>query len=361
MVEFISTGSNAITGFYVTYKRLDEITKIFSQSKFKDANHINIFIDLNSITKELFFGNQVLPNREYDIVASIINMIAHYRHYFRSRYKVESSFYLIGLSGFGKYFYDTYRPINEYNYKNETIRNQNPEMNSMVLSAWRICSNQIARCIPEVDIWAGGSINPYDEISVRVAYLYYKITDSTSAPTLIISKDPHMNLIFTELYDAFILRPRKKDCSDISTITTISNIIDQIATKTFAYNNPVWCKENFTPADIIRFYALNGLESRSIKPFFAKDKAMEKLKNTLGGNLVSNREFVDRIKDYHIIYTNYNVLDFPQIIQQFVLYQNLRPDAVSINLSDFHHSDPDELHRLCENELKHSPIMLDKL
>ena len=84
--------SQIINYSYVKYDRLSELINL--EYKGSNSSNINIFIDLYSILKPLYSANIIIDDYT-EITSCIINMCAHYRYFFRSRYNVESRIYLI--------------------------------------------------------------------------------------------------------------------------------------------------------------------------------------------------------------------------------------------------------------------------
>ena len=87
---------------YIKYNRLVELTNFaFAGS---DANECDILIDLNSALLPLYNTYDMsLDKSEWEIASTIINMIAHYRSFYWSNYKVRTRFYFIYSDNLGQY------------------------------------------------------------------------------------------------------------------------------------------------------------------------------------------------------------------------------------------------------------------
>ena len=78
---------------YIKYDRLK--TLINESFKGSDATEINVVIDMYSICKSLYRNNIEIGDIGSILTSSVINMIAHYRHFFRTYYGTDSKFYII--------------------------------------------------------------------------------------------------------------------------------------------------------------------------------------------------------------------------------------------------------------------------
>ncbi len=72
-----------ITGSFVKYNRLSKIINdTYSGSQ---ATEINLFIDLNSVLKQLYSIDTLYYKYKhiYEIAATVLNMCGHYREFFK--------------------------------------------------------------------------------------------------------------------------------------------------------------------------------------------------------------------------------------------------------------------------------------
>lgn len=95
MSNYAVGANNILLSNYIKYDRLTELyNALFAYDQLPD--HIDIYIDLFSITYGLYNPtyNMALDVSELDISACIINMIAHYRRFFRSK-NINTRFILV--------------------------------------------------------------------------------------------------------------------------------------------------------------------------------------------------------------------------------------------------------------------------
>lgn len=88
--------SNCIYGYYIKYDRLAEL--INSEFYNSTANEVNIYIDLRDIMRHVdrYIINSKIPITNALVLTSgLINMIAHYRYFFATRYQCTSKFWII--------------------------------------------------------------------------------------------------------------------------------------------------------------------------------------------------------------------------------------------------------------------------
>ena len=80
------TSSQLILSNYIKYERLRDLCgTIFGSVDPSTLKSINIYIDLYSVLYGLYGGSYepALDKGEWDIAAGIINMISHYRIFFK--------------------------------------------------------------------------------------------------------------------------------------------------------------------------------------------------------------------------------------------------------------------------------------
>lgn len=357
MNNLISSG-NSIMGFYVTYERMQQIMKVFENTRFADSEHIDVYIDLSSVTKELFLYKMPLHGYN-EIATSIINMVAHYRHYFATRHKVQSKFYLIESSNIPYMALEKYP---DYNRTNIKLRTQRPDMLQAVSEAYELL-NMLIKYIPDVFfIYEYDEAEKKAETSVKIAQFMSHAEEveyrtNNNVPVIIISKDPQMNLIFTNFSDVFILRPRKKGGMDISSFITASNVVENVFGAAAFSKHPEY-RDIFTRNDILGYHVLRGLESRNIKPVlnnaetrkFLYDAHMEFSYKTIS-------ELIEPLGEAAAL--NLSLLNFDAQLRGFSTALALGGDHYKIHKIQL--LDGATIKRYNETELYNCPIMLDKL
>lgn len=202
-----------VTSSYIKYKKLSEL--IFSSYNGSNCQIINLFIDINSVLKQLFNGNVWTYKSVgmFEIAASILNMCGHYRSFFKGL-GVYSKIYLIyGLncpkannvyvSGYNAKF------IQSYIKKPDIALSIERNLNAL---------NLICPYLPDIYFFDIGQC----EVSAMVHKLI-SLNNDDKTENIIISKDPLMLQLIPE-YDVRVLRPLKNKDGDNSFIVDNLNL-----------------------------------------------------------------------------------------------------------------------------------------
>lgn len=79
---------------FVKYNVLDNLFMTNNTLKREPINNIDVYIDIQSLYKRIF-SEDIVPSDSRILSVNILNMAAHYRHYFRSRFGKETNVFLI--------------------------------------------------------------------------------------------------------------------------------------------------------------------------------------------------------------------------------------------------------------------------
>ena len=86
---------SVLLGYYIKYTRLEQLTlTTIASSEFANSNDVDIYIDLYDMLKKLY-SIDIYANKQFTIVSSVINLAAHMREFYWTRYHVNSRIYLI--------------------------------------------------------------------------------------------------------------------------------------------------------------------------------------------------------------------------------------------------------------------------
>ena len=200
---------NCMYGYYVKYDRLAQlINHHFAGS---NASIIDIYIDMYNVAGRVFNYMKtpgVSPcNNQLFITAGIINMIAHYREFFRRYYKTQSRFWIVDGSDVS-----LHNKINP-DFKHATQLTDSDK--AIYLHNVEILST-LCPYLPDITMISSKGI----DFDIQVAYIVEveHQTLSNNNPILVISKDPFSYLIPTVIPDAYVLNPRKNKDGDQSFI-----------------------------------------------------------------------------------------------------------------------------------------------
>ncbi len=242
-----------ITGSFVKYNRLSKIINdTYSGSQ---ATEINLFIDLNSVLKQLYSIDTLYYKYKhiYEIAATVLNMCGHYREFFKY-IGVTTNIYLIyGLNC--PSINDTF--IQGYNSKFLNSYIKKPEMTELVNNNLYIL-RLITQYIPKIYFFDIGT----NEVSAMVDYIInYTDAAKNEIENIVISKDILMLQLVAE-HNVRVLRPNKtRDDGDLSYITDFSNLIRRFCVEYRRGKEPVI---NVHPCFLQNILTMTRLPERSI-------------------------------------------------------------------------------------------------
>lgn len=294
----------------IKYTQLD----VFVKESFPDGDSVNLFIDLYSMINLLYNTNSVkklemdMSKIKYRLVLNLLNTVAHYRHYFYSRYKVTSKIYI---------------------YNSDVI----PEYNNNICNGYksskfekRSSSNTLYLTLNE---YVNEEINFFKDISAYLQDIYFIDTgdvDIDIIPRYIIkeySKKNDVNIIITKniktfqlvkLEKTFILYPSRND----------SVLIDKTKLYTFllkknrsSYVPKINININLYPL-VLSIAGVKELDVYGVSGFGVVKafKTIEKLivNNTIQNHLIFSKKELSKIlentyDDTDKIYNNLKCLD----------------------------------------------------
>lgn len=188
-----NTDVNIIHSVFIKYDRLKYL--IDTNYTGSDATCINLIFDLGSLLYHM--RNMDLQmcrfNEPHTLSATIVNMVAHYRYFFKSRYGVDTKIFIIFSNG---------------NYR-ENLNKMTKYSNSRNVEYYRENSNILSTVIPYIeDVWYSG-FKAFEPMSKIMEIVNYERDHGNTFPWLLLTKD----LLSTQLLrinDFFIIRPVKE-------------------------------------------------------------------------------------------------------------------------------------------------------
>lgn len=253
-----------IYGYCVKYTRLARL--INANFIGSTATTIDIFVDVRDIcSRVLSFMRmkQMQPNNRFFIAGGIINLCAHYREFFRSRYNTTSRFWLIDAESVNNHtmIYKDYTlsPLNDDDICPNIIAE-----NIMIL-------NTITPYLPDITmINANGfdiGVNVLDIVSKEQVF-------GNDNPRIILSKDRSALQIADSIVNTFVLRPIKKASNDESVLYGLQMAIPEYVSREFNKGYPIMP----IPAGLCSvLMALTRNSSRHIPSKLRIDTALRKL------------------------------------------------------------------------------------
>lgn len=272
---------------FIKYDKMTELTnENFVGSK---ADTVNVFIDLYSMTRTLY-RSDVAINDYCSFVSSVINLCAHIRDFFRTRYRVHTKIFIMysdNCPEYSKRFYMNYNKKTELAiYNNEFIRD--------------FVSNSIALltvlCKYLHDIFF---IQTKFEIGVAIYDLLMKIdmydqmfkrkdVELFHCPTIIFSKDIYLYQIPSIVPDAVIYRSYKKDKMDMSYCINNKNVIHKFVETARTKDKFVEIVSRFNPEILSLLISLTNLPERGIKSVLNISTAINLINNGIENRHIYN-------------------------------------------------------------------------
>lgn len=267
---------------YIRYDRLvDMVNTAFVGSS---ADTVNMYIDLYSMLKPLY-NNQNYNIEDYSKVTSnIINICAHYREFFRTRYRVESRFFLV-YSKNTPYINKQFYP--EYNSGNESSFNTNKLVDDMISNNISLLET-ICPYLPDIFFIKGDF-----ETSVIIYDLICRVeTLDKVSPHIVLTKDKYAYQLIPTRDNVLIFRPKKNKGLDMSYFINKGNLIS-----TYMNDRKVKFDESYMsimPEMLTLMMGLSSVKERNIKTLL---------------NIKSTMKIInDAIKEYKLL-NGYNTIE----------------------------------------------------
>lgn len=250
---------NAIYGYYVKYDKLTQL--INANYAGSNATTLNLFIDVNNILRKIqdySLKSGVFTNNYLTIMAGLINMAAHYRNFFRTRYGCHTKIWL----------------INATENKMSSLHDKSYIYPSVDYNICRIDNELMATTctyIPDVMYSVCNT-----EFSAMVMYILSDeeyVPGAPIPPSIAITKDEFVYQLATSMnYDIRVLRPSKYKGEDNSYIINSENALQIYAGSS---TNIMGLPSSILPV----YMAMTRVPSRSIKSLYKAPTAIKILAN----------------------------------------------------------------------------------
>lgn len=270
-----------------------------------DINVIDIMIDMNSLTRDLY----KYPNSVYDprmIAASMINLCAHLKQYFYSRHNVYTKIYIV---------YATNRPKGalkfcpSYNAHYITKINANIHVTQSILDS---CELLKSICPYLQDIYFIKD-NYDNEASFIMAYFCNK--RESGDYHIIYSKDAYTYQLVAQCSNTCLFRPRKSREGDTSYLVLKSNIYETYREEELR-NKPIKIGNSISHELFGLMIALNGFKFRGIPNTISNGTDGYSLNNRNSLKIIQNAIIKKNILNGYIFPTNIDpvVLGVPEVL-----------------------------------------------
>ena len=197
---------------YIKYERLTELcTTVFGSVDPSALKSINIYIDLYSTLYNLYTGTyeQSLDKGEWDIAAGIVNMISHYRKFFRG-YNIDTKFFFVYSNN---YSINKTKLVPEYNSDMDYKMNYScSAIHNSILENLQLV-DQITKYVNNT---AFISSNNTDTSVLMYRIMVDNINEGINDFNIIISKDIVVHQLLALVPNTIVFRPKKYKGQDSS-------------------------------------------------------------------------------------------------------------------------------------------------
>ena len=339
----------------VKYVVLEKLVKYLPQ----DTDELNIFINADSIFRSFYNPtvkeqlNAISSNDKYLLSSEFINIIAHYRHFFYSRYSMPTNFFVYysdqeakypkELSSAYKVDYYTKRDMNSYEFGNlNRAINKNMHLSSI-----------LSEYLPNIYIINTKTLEP----SVLPYSIISKNGELKGLTNLIITNSK-IDFQLVNLPSTYVLDLRGDD----SVIISKDNLMERLLTKSRAKNST-----SLDSAFYTSILAVSGIKELNIDgiPGCGPIKTINKIEKAISTKLMTNDEISAKFnitagsvfKEHEtLIKRNYNMINLEN------LYKNISPkEKYNIIESLKNKSDNMSLIEINQKYYEDYPLMLIEL
>lgn len=282
-------------GYYIKYHKLKELTLTeFQNTPNANAEKVNIYIDLYDMLYSLY-TNKVDIKDSVSISASIINLVAHLRGYFRRTHRVETKIYLV--YGATNSNIQDKLIFGGYNRKGMEVISNNPAINKSISEVFGQLEI-LCKYIQEVYFIRA---NEFETAVIIFDRVLKEEANDSSIPNIIITKSLYAYQIPAYTINTRIYRPFKSKGEDNSFIVNKNNCIYRYffdrgsnAALTEELDNII---KKINPELVSFLMTLAGIRTRGVRPIL---------------NITSSFRELEKMIDNHLIINGYNsMIDYP--------------------------------------------------
>ena len=273
-----------IASSYVRYTRLaDIINACYAGSS---ATKVNLFIDVGSCTKSIYNDHifdltSIQSEQDTAMAGLLINMAAHYRRFFRSRYKVESDIYFVFSHNFGK---SNRLYLTTYNDSTMKICKSKIEIQELENNNFNLLRT-ISQYLPDISF----NVSTF-ETSVLIQYIIDNVAQK-GIPNIIVTKDiMALQVLANNTDNDIIIRPKKSGDEDVSYAITRSGVLNYLAnSRNIKMTDEVIENTTVLDSGFLSFIlASSGLKERNVSSILTITSVLKELRFGIDNGLFSN-------------------------------------------------------------------------
>jgi len=247
---------------FIKYDKLIEmVNAVFVGS---NATSVNIFIDVYSMVKILYKNPNMIIEDYSSLTASVINLCAHLRDFFKTRYRTTSKIYIVAsrnTPAMNTLLYPSYNNSIKY-AMDHMLSTDDMIVNNMELL------ETLCPYLPDIFFIKG-------EYETGV-YMYDIMCKNEMLgnmnPNIIITRDTYNFQLIPMRENTVVFRPYKQGGGDLSYYLDKNNLFEKfLITDRLVTKNDI----KINPGLFTVFLALSKLPERNIKSLFNTTKAMK--------------------------------------------------------------------------------------
>lgn len=358
-------------GSFIKYDNMVEMTN--SAFAGYNANTLNVFIDVYSMIKDMYRMNNNLYIGNYtSLTSSIINLCAHIRSFFRTRYKVECKIFIVysrNCPRSAKQFYATYNKKTELAMYNNAMMTDFIESNIKLLKI--LCPYIYDIFFIETEFEASVAI--YDTILWLESLNGTK--DSTRgvefdySPNVVFGKDIFLYQLPTTRKDIILYRNRKKDGQDLSWYIDSNNAISKYVENSRIKDKLEHLTCYFRPDIFSLLVAITSMPERGLKSILNLGTAIKIVNDGINNgtiingynndiNLVSNSLCTGRLANQAMLVENrFKAIDIRY--QHYIFMNSIEARTSKDNIINQY--DPENVKFLNNKYFASNPLDLNRL
>jgi len=248
---------------FIKYDKLVEMVNIVFAGS--NASSVNIFIDVYSMVKILYKNPNILIEDYSSLTASIINLCAHLRDFFKTRYRTTSKIYIVASRNAPAMNILLYP---SYNSGIKLTMSNMSSIDEMVVNNMNLLET-LCPYLPDIFFIRG-------EYETGV-YMYDIMCKNemlgNTNPNIIITRDVYNFQLIPMRENTVVFRPKKQSGGDLSYYLDKNNLFERF----LIADRLVIAKNNITinPGLFTVFLSLSKLPERGIKSLFNTAKTMK--------------------------------------------------------------------------------------
>ena len=348
-----------LLSYFVKYTRLEYLSNSLLLL-FNKYNFIDIYIDIFSLLKKLY-NTDIYTNKALGITSCIMNLAAHLRGFYRSRYNKHSRIFIIYSDEEYDYQRQFYPLYGKNEYKNTINYAKN---NKLILSQLELVK---ILCGYIYDIYFISKHN----IFTLVAYdlIMKNIKDNTLSILISESKYPFIVTSLIQNHSVFNIRPLKIKGEDQSQLIDPESIYRTYYSKINQNDTDLIYKLNsINPALLSVIWSLNGCNNINVSALTNIKRTVNMIYDGINNLKIINNYNPDPIMIYNGLTNVHNVIDLDSFILRFkaidLLYQYhiyINSPEILDNTWFINLQDPNTVRDINNKYFKDNPLDLENL